>query len=59
MFKKEFCPQKQISIQPGTDSGMVMHYALRIFISKSGASGFDPTNTPKKKKPPQQTEISL
>jgi hypothetical protein len=25
-------------------SGMVMHYALRIFISKSGVSGLNPTH---------------
>jgi hypothetical protein len=25
-------------------SGMVIHYALRIFIRKSGVSGFNPTH---------------
>jgi hypothetical protein len=31
-------------------SGMVMHYALRIFICKSGVSGFSPKNNKYRRK---------
>ena len=58
MLKKEFCPQKQISISPGTVSAMVMHYGLRTFISKSTVSGFNP-NTNKKNHSKQKFRFSL
>jgi hypothetical protein len=31
-------------------SGMVMHYAFRIFICKSGVSGFNPTHKKRHRK---------